>query len=95
MENEVKTYIITYDLKAPGRNYDALYRLLGSWNAARIAESVWIAQLTATSSAVRDAMKAVTDPNDLIAVFELTPNAQWAVSGANPAGLAKLKQLVP
>ena len=36
------TYIITYDLLAPGRNYDDLYSRIRSYNDyAQIVESTW------------------------------------------------------
>jgi len=77
-----KTMIITYDLKKPGRNYDALYKAikaLGSW--AKPAESVWVvtgANLTAAS--VRDNLRAHVDANDVIVVLDVSVTDWGAIN---------------
>ena len=90
------TYLITYDLKQPGRDYPPLHRLLGvQWKASRVAESVWIAELKGPASAVLDVLRSVTDPTTRIFVLEIKPRSDWASFRANPAGLNILKRTSP
>lgn len=77
-------YIVSYDLRAPGRNYDALYKALRSLDAfAHPLESLWLIEVPGSASHVRDTLKTVMDKNDGIVVIEFTPAADWAVSGIN------------
>jgi hypothetical protein len=76
-------YLITYDNKPP-RNYAALYQLMSSWKAVRLADSVWLANLNGPAPAIRDIVLGRLQPNDLVAVVELKHGADWAVSNAVP-----------
>ncbi|MCY4417919.1 MAG: hypothetical protein OXE87_16660 [Chloroflexi bacterium] len=61
--------IITYDLKAPGRNYDELNKRIksyGSW--AQITESSWSVMTTQSAVQIRDHLMAAIDRNDKILV---------------------------
>lgn len=73
-------YLITYD-NHPPRSYAALYQLMASWQAVKLAESVWLAGLTGTATAVRDAVQNKLQPDDLVAVVELKPGSDWATKG--------------
>ncbi len=70
--------IIEYDLRQPGRNYDALYNAIknyGTW--ARITESTWFIKTTETCVQVRDKLSKQMDSNDRIFVGELSGAAAW------------------
>ena len=70
--------IIEYDLRHPGRNYDALYNAIknyGTW--ARITESTWFINTTETCVQVRDKLSKQMDSNDRIFVGELSGVAAW------------------
>lgn len=72
------TYIITYDLRAPGRNYEAVYSKLKSYGIwARITESTWAVVTDQSAVQVRDALIALTDPNDRIFVIKSGVEAAW------------------
>jgi hypothetical protein len=96
-------FLITYDLRKPGRNYAALYDLLGkTWQAAKIAESVWLAELKGPAPAIRKLIVATVDGNDRIAVIQLRAPFDWAIqegglSGRNlfAKGTALLKRYSP
>jgi hypothetical protein len=89
-------YLITYDLRAPGRNYDALYRLLGTtWKGKKLAESVWVAALKGPASAVRDIIKTAVDRNDRIVVIELNGQFDWASIHAFAGGVQLLRAYSP
>ncbi len=72
------THIITYDLSAPGRNYDELYKRIkayGDW--AHITESSWAVKTADTAVAVRDNLWGAMDNNDKLLVAQLSGNAAW------------------
>lgn len=71
-------YLITYDNHVP-REYQPLYDLLASWDAVRLAESVWLADLNGDAAAVRDVVLSAMQPDDIVAVLELVTDADWAV----------------
>ena len=83
------SYLITYDNRAP-RNYTALYRLMASWKAVKLAESVWLANLRGPASEVRRFVLSTLQPNDIVAVLELKPGSQWATNGVNATANAWL-----
>jgi hypothetical protein len=70
--------LITYDLRAPGRNYNALYdaiKGLGSW--WHCLDSNWIVQTNLTTVQVRDRLAVHLDANDKLLVVTLTGVGAW------------------
>ena len=85
-------YLITYDLRNPGRKYTALHTLLGTtWKAEKIAESVWLARLTGPAPAIRSLIQQSVDANERVVVIELYKGADWATNLGLPQGVAWLK----
>lgn len=82
-------FLITYDNKPP-RNYTALYQLMKSWNAVRLADSVWLANLQGPAPVIRDIVIGKLQFNDLVAVVELKHGADWATIHASPTATAWL-----
>jgi hypothetical protein len=72
-------YMISYDLHKV-RDYKRLYECLAEWKAAKLLESVWLAELRGPASAVRDILTARVDNDDSVAVLELRPNFDWATA---------------
>lgn len=71
-------YIVTYDLKKPGRNYEALYAAIrgyGTW--AHITESTWAVVTQQTAAQVRDYLLSQLDANDSIFVVKSGGEAAW------------------
>lgn len=70
---------ISYDLKSPGRNYDAVsakIKELGSW--AKVNESYWYVSSEFTASQARDRILSALDVNDSLCVVSATQNqAAW------------------
>ena len=82
---------IAYDLHNPGRDYDAVERVIkkaGSW--AHPQGSVWLVDTLTSCSALRDALKAAADPNDEFLVVRLAPR-DWASSNMDKDVVAWLK----
>lgn len=70
--------IIEYDLRKPGRNYDALYEAIKSYGTwAQITESTWFVKTGETCVQVRDRLLSVIDANDRLFVGELKGVAAW------------------
>ncbi|ABD27153.1 hypothetical protein Saro_2717 [Novosphingobium aromaticivorans DSM 12444] len=69
--------LLTYDLKAPGRNYEPVFDYIkANYTWCKGAESVWLLETTATTTKVRDDVKALVDDNDIVFVVQITRN--WA-----------------
>lgn len=87
-------YLITYDAHRE-RRYDKLFELMATWGAARLALSVWLAQLRGPAEVVMDIVAATLDADDSVAVIELAPTAEWATLRALPDGVAWLQRHIP
>lgn len=73
-------YLLSYDLRRPGQNYQALYDELRSLDGVRVLESVWLLDVPQTAIQLRDAVESYLDRNDGVLVLEITPSADWAYS---------------
>ena len=74
------SYLITYDLSKPDRNYaglyDAIKAISGNW--AHISESSWvIVANNQTTVNIRDRLRNVMDNNDKLFVCKLTGEGAW------------------
>ena len=71
-------HMISYDLRQPGRNYDALYEAIKSYGAwAHVNESVWCIKTDKTCAQVRDHLAKHIDKNDKLIVAKLAGEAAW------------------
>jgi hypothetical protein len=70
--------IITYDLRAPGRNYQQLYDAIGKYSPrAKITESCWIVGSDLSVVQIRNGLMQYIDSNDRLFVAALTGEAAW------------------
>ncbi|XJM65928.1 hypothetical protein ACOI4H_11860 [Escherichia coli] len=69
-------YCITYDLKAPGRNYDEVFDYLKQFTYCKYLESFWLVDTTLTATQLRDGLQARVDSNDILFVARL--QGEWA-----------------
>lgn len=75
----MSSFIISYDLCKPGRNYESLYtsiKSLGAW--ARITESTWFVKSSQSSAFIRDKLLHEMDVNDRLFVAKLAGEAAWS-----------------
>jgi len=74
----MKTYLISYDLRQPGRDYKTLYQALQSygiwWHGL---ESTWMIRTTQSAAQVRDWLLAHIDRNDRLIVTGLNGEVSW------------------
>jgi hypothetical protein len=71
-------FIVSYDLNAPGQNYQPLYDALESVIHCHPLDSFWLIDVDQSAVEVREALRSFMDSNDSIAVIEFTPDADWA-----------------
>lgn len=73
----MRTYLIGYDLKKPGKDYTTLIagiKQLGDW--WHYLDSTWIVKTNSSASDIRDELKPLIDPNDQLLVVRL--QGDWA-----------------
>ena len=87
----MRHFIISYDLHKQ-RTYEPVWAELEGWGAVRLLESLWVASLNNTAGEVRDALKAVVDSDDSIAVVELKAGSLWGALRAKKDGVAWLRK---
>lgn len=71
-------YAVTYDLRAPGRDYNDLYdriKRIGDW--CHPVESTWLVVSGQDSEYIRKQLKPALDENDKLIVLKLTGQAAW------------------
>lgn len=72
------SYLVTYDLSAPQRNYDDLIEHLKAYGTySHSLGSVWLIVTDKTSKEIRDAAAKILDADDKILVVKLTGEAAW------------------
>lgn len=74
----MKCYIITYDLRKPGRNYQTLYEAIksfGTWG--KINESTWAIVSSLTSYQIYEFLSKHIDSNDRIFIIKSGGDATW------------------
>lgn len=75
----MNTYIISYDLIKPGKDYSTLIAYLKSYVSwAKPLESVWLVKSPFDASGLRDEVKKHVDGNDKVLVVKVTSEtAAW------------------
>lgn len=70
----MKTQLVSYDLKAPGKDYSKLHAYLKEFGWARPLESVWFIRTELTSMQLCTGILSHIDGNDRVMVVEVTQN---------------------
>lgn len=73
-----RTYIISYDLNSPGKNYEKVLTALkatGAW--ARLGGSAYIVISMLSAAQIRDSIMKVMDNNDQLFVGVVNAPAAW------------------
>ncbi len=68
--------LVTYDLKAPGRNYQPVHDYLKTFTYCKGMESVWLLDTPTSPTVIRDTLKTKVDSNDKVFVVRIT--REWA-----------------
>lgn len=74
------TYLISYDLNKPGKNYENLYEAIkgasnGVW--CKPLRSVYIINSNLSVKSIYDRLATCLDTTDRVLVIEVTRNACW------------------
>ena len=71
-------YIIIYDLRAPGRNYNSLYEAIKSYGTwGKLTESAWAIVTTDDYVQIRNHLMRYIDSDDRIMVIKSGQEAAW------------------
>ncbi len=74
----MSVFLIGYDLRAPGRNYQGLYDAIQSYpDWAHVLESQWAIVTNKTAAEVRDHLQSYLDANDSLTVITARAPAAW------------------
>ncbi len=72
------TYIISYDLRKPDRDYESLYQAIRAYGTyAHIQQSVWAIVTEHNATQIRDRLSLYMDQNDRIFVVKSGREAAW------------------
>lgn len=83
-------YIVFYDLRAPGRNYEDLYKAIKSYGTwGKLTESAWAIVTNEDSAQIRDYLMKYMDSNDRIMVIKSGQEAAWNNAKASNDWLQK------
>ncbi len=74
------TYLISYDLNKPGKNYEDLYEAIegasnGTW--CKPLRSVYIINSNLSVKSIYDRLATCLDTTDSVLVIEVTRNSYW------------------
>lgn len=73
------TYLITYDIRPPGQNYDKIYEYIKAHPYAHVGTSTWLIDSIKSVNQISDDIGRITDGNDAYYVF--TINGLYAGRG--------------
>ncbi len=71
-------YLISYDLKTPGQDYQSLHDALNNLDATRVLRSQWVTRRSGTTAAnIRDHLSQYMNSNDRLLVVAIDGTG-WA-----------------
>ena len=70
-------YMVTYDLRKPGQNYDNLIAAIKKYTFVKVTESSWFIKTSDNATVVRDNLNKHIDSGDRLMVAALTGEAAW------------------
>jgi len=74
----MKTFLISYDLRKQGRDYDSLIKAIQKLPGyTSPLKSVWFVQGEMTATNLHDFLRQYMDANDLLMVIEIASKADW------------------
>jgi hypothetical protein len=68
----MSTYLISYDLSAPGRNYQPVYDYMQNFSdRMKPLQTVYLVHTSESAGTIRDELKGLVDSNDKVLVVEV------------------------
>ena len=72
------TFLVTYDLRKPGRNYEPLYAKLKTYSTwCHPLESTWLIVTDDNAKTIRDSLASEMDNNDKLLVIKTANVGAW------------------
>lgn len=72
-EVKTMTYLISYDIRTPGRDYVPLLNAISSFGKARrVLRSCWLLESGLSATAIHNTLTACIDHNDRLLVCQIT-----------------------
>lgn len=71
-------YVVSYDLRAPKRDYQPLYERLAAWRAVRALESVWLIEAESSALQVGVDLRNHIDKDDGLLVTPVSGRTAWS-----------------
>lgn len=66
------TYLVSYDIRTPGRDYTVLLNTLASFeNSRRMLRSVWLLESSLSTTVIHDHLSQFVDSNDRLLVCQI------------------------
>lgn len=87
-------YVISYDTRC-SRSDASLHQLMLEWQAKRLLDSCWLAELRGPAELVESIVSSTLDGGEAVAVIELDPSAEWAAPKGRTDGLYWLSERIP
>jgi CRISPR/Cas system-associated endoribonuclease Cas2 len=75
-------YIVTYDLNAPGQDYNPLISAIRKYTNCKCLKSAFFIDTSEDASVIRDKLTPLVDKNDALYVVELRKH--WAANRTLP-----------
>jgi len=73
------TFLISYDLKQPGRDYEDLYKRIKSYPTwCHPVESTWFVVSESNCEKIRNHLSPALDKNDRLIVADMAGNGAWS-----------------
>lgn len=76
----MSVFIVSYDLRAPGRNYEPLWARLRQFVHAKPLESVWLIDTQMSAVQLRNDLERFLDRNDRLIAAQLAGPSAWTDS---------------
>jgi len=77
----MRVYLVSYDLVAPGRNYQPLWDELKRLGAKPVLKSQWVMRNSSSAYDILVHLVKYIDANDKMIVTEVTSNSAWFNTG--------------
>lgn len=87
-----KTKLITYDLLAPGQNYNSLIKAIESYNHVKINLSCYAVETEDSFETVFDKLTPHLDKNDRLFVTNLKIGSKWRHLIGNAEDFKKMEK---
>ena len=78
----MSVYMVTYDLNAPGKNYEPLITAITKYTHCKALKSAFFIDTSESAVTIRDKLKTLIDANDSLYVVKLSGN--WAANRTMP-----------